>query len=181
LPALYLCANQVAPAYQCVELGIGDAILMRAISEATGSNAVKSKYEQVGDLGTVAQSCKSKQKTLGGFFGGSTKASGSSLLLAHEVLAVFRQIAETKGNQSQKWKVDHIKKLLVKAVDGLESKYIVRGLQGKLRIGLAQSTVLISLGHALALVSIVIMYPCYCAIHVLFLHFCCSESTSVQW
>ena len=154
---LYLASNEVAPAYQCVELGIGDAILIKAIGEATGTspNMVKSKYETVGDLGTVAMSCKSKQKTLGGFFGAApsvkAKSKGSSMLTARTVLQVFREIAETKGNQAQKWKVDKIKKLLVKASVGIETKYIIRGLQGKLRIGLAQSTVLIALAHSLAL------------------------------
>lgn len=56
--------------------------------------------------------------------------------------------ATTSGAQSQRWKVDKIKGLLVRAV-GNEAKYIIRGLQGRLRIGLAQSTVLISLAHAL--------------------------------
>jgi len=150
---LYLASNSVAPAYDCVELGIGDSLLNKAIGQATGTSAnmVKSKYETVGDLGTVAQTLKSKQKTLGGFFAVKTASKAKNFLTCTEILKTFRQIAETKGNQSQKWKVDHIQKMLVRATDPLETKYIIRGLQGKLRIGLAQSTVLISLAHALAL------------------------------
>lgn len=151
---LYLASNSVAAAYECVELGIGDAILIKAIGQATGTNPtmVKARYETVGDLGSVAQSFKSKQSTLGGFFTVSKKST-KDYLAASEVLKTFRQIAVTKGSNSQKWKVDMIKKLLVHATDPAETKYIVRGLQGKLRIGLAQSTVLISLAHALALTS----------------------------
>ncbi|KAL7570186.1 hypothetical protein ACA910_020021 [Epithemia clementina (nom. ined.)] len=165
---LYLASNEVAPAYKCVELGIGDAILIKAIGEATGTapNMVKAKYEAVGDLGTVAMTFKSKQKTLGGFFGKaaapSSKTNGkaaAAVLAAQTVLQVFREIAETKGNQAQKWKVDKIKRLLVKASVGMETKYIIRGLQGKLRIGLAQSTVLIALAHALALTSHIVPVP----------------------
>ena len=146
--ALYLTSNSVAPACDNVELGIGDSLLIKAVAEAVGSNRVKQLYEQAGDLGTVAQQCKSKQTTLGGFFAAKTPKAP---LTAQLVLQTFREIAQTKGNQSQKWKVDKIKMLLVKCQDPLEMKYIVRGLQGKLRIGLAQSTVLISLAHALAL------------------------------
>jgi DNA ligase-1 len=151
-PTMYLCSNTVAAAYECVELGIGDAILIKAIGEACGSNPtmVKQRYEKEGDLGTVTASFKSKQRTIGGFFK-TAKNAPKKVLTVTEVLTVFRDIAKTKGNQSQKWKVEMIKKLLVRATDAVETKYIIRGLQGKLRIGLAQSTVLISLAHALAL------------------------------
>lgn len=94
-------------------------------------------------MGTVAKASKGKQRTLG--FGVKPKP-----LLAKDVLTLFREIAKTSGANSQKWKVDKIKKLLVRA-QGPEAKYIVRGLQGKLRIGLARSTVLISLAHAFTL------------------------------
>jgi hypothetical protein len=65
-------------------------------------------------------------------------------------ICIFISKANVTGSQSQKWKVDKIKSLLVRA-KGTESKYIIRGLQGKLRIGLAQSTVLASLAHAVVL------------------------------
>ncbi|GKY94815.1 hypothetical protein MPSEU_000446700 [Mayamaea pseudoterrestris] len=159
LTVCYLASNSVAPAYKCVELGIGDAILIKAIGEATGTapKLIKERYEAQGDLGLVAESCKSKQKTLGGFFQAKPAASvngtatGKKLLTAKEVLEVFRTIATTKGSQSQKFKVEAIKKVLTRVSSPVEIRYIVRGLQGKLRIGLAQSTVLISLAHAFAL------------------------------
>ena len=152
LAVMYLASNSVAPAYDCVELGIGDAILIKAIGEAYGTSTamVKERYEIEGDLGTVAMLFKSTQRTLGGFFQSKT-ATKKKILSVQQVLEGFRTIAKTKGNQSQKFKVDIIKKLLVKSTDAIETKYIIRGLQGKLRIGLAESTVLISLAHSLAL------------------------------
>jgi DNA ligase 1 len=113
------------------------------LSHAINKANVKEKYEEVGDLGKVAQMCKSKQRTLG--FGAKPKP-----LTVLQVLSIFREIAHIAGSQSQKLKVDLIKKMLVAAQNPIEAKYIIRGLQGKLRIGLAQSTVLTSLAHALA-------------------------------
>lgn len=141
--AIYLASNTVAPAYDCVELGIGDSLLIKAIGESSGTQvaAIKKKYEKVGDLGTVALEAKGKQRTL-------LFASKPRPLLMKEVLNVFRQIATTTGSKSQKWKVDQIKGLLARA-KGIEAKFVIRGLQGKLRIGLAQSTVLVCLAKAL--------------------------------
>ena len=55
-----------------------------------------------------------------------------------------------EGHKMQQRKIDRIKQALVACSDS-EPKYLVRGLQGKLRIGLAAQTVQHALAHAIAL------------------------------
>lgn len=139
LPCVYICSGQVAPAFHGIEMGVGDALLMKAIANSTGrtKSAISSKYEEHGDLGTVAMVCKKSQNTI---FGAKPKP-----LSVDHVFAQMRKISEI-GAQDAKEKLIH--KLLVNGV-GTEPKYLVRFLQGKLRIGLAEQTVVISLAHAL--------------------------------
>lgn len=53
------------------------------------------------------------------------------------------------GDNAQARKVDIIKSIMVRC-QGSEAKYIVRSLQGRLRIGATETTVLVALAHAFA-------------------------------
>lgn len=126
---VYLTSNVVFPAYEGLELGIGDALLVKAVVQATGRNrnAVQAAYKADGDLGTVACQSRSSQSTLA--FGMKPKP-----LTARFVLEQLRAITKISGSKSMDRKVDIIKKMMV-SCQGDEAKYIVRALQGKLRIG----------------------------------------------
>ena len=139
---VYLCSNTLSPAYEGLELGIGDSLLVKAICEATGrkKDAVDDDYNREGDLGTVALLSRASQKTL-------SFAAKPKPLKCVEVLEQLRNISKTKGDKAQGRKVDIIKALMIRC-QGNEAKYIVRSLQGKLRIGTAAQTVLVSLAHA---------------------------------
>jgi DNA ligase-1 len=73
------------------------------------------------------------------------------------VFARLKEIALTAGVQSQSKKTGIITKLLAacqtKIADSTssEAKFIIRSLEGKLRIGLAERTVLVSLAQAVVL------------------------------
>ncbi len=62
----------------------------------------------------------------------------------------FREIASTEGSKSMDKKKGLIQKLVVGSRQN-ETGYIMRALQGKLRIGLAEQTVLVALAHAVLL------------------------------
>lgn len=78
-------------------------------------------------------------------------------LSSRYVLEQFRLIALTKGDKAQTRKVNIIKSLMVRCqASSCEAKYIVRALQGKLRIGTAKQTVLVALAHALLSLQLVL-------------------------
>jgi DNA ligase-1 len=56
LQAVYLCINRLSPDYEGIELGIGESLLIKAISESTGRKpqSVKDDLKKEGDLGLVA-------------------------------------------------------------------------------------------------------------------------------
>ena len=57
---MHLSLNLLSAAYEGVELGIGDHILMKAIAQATGRSVdkLKKQMEEVGDLGSIAENSK---------------------------------------------------------------------------------------------------------------------------
>ncbi|TFK93465.1 ATP-dependent DNA ligase [Polyporus arcularius HHB13444] len=142
LQAVYLCINRLCPDYVGIELGIGESLLLKAIGESTGRSmaTVKADLKKEGDLGLVAMNSKNSQKTL-------FKPKPLTLPVVFKNL---KEIALSSGHSSQNKKVSIITKLLA-SCQGQEAKYIVRSLEGKLRIGNAERTVLVALAHAAVL------------------------------
>ncbi len=84
-------------------------------------STIKSKLENVGDLGEVAQHSRKRQNKL--FFAAKPK-----LLTVNGILESLRSFAQITGLKSQDRKVKHLQKLLVAAVDE-EPRYIIRFMQ----------------------------------------------------
>ncbi|KAB5558719.1 hypothetical protein GE09DRAFT_1120455 [Coniochaeta sp. 2T2.1] len=154
LPTVLLMINKLAPDYAGVELGIGESLIMKAIGESTGRSlaVIKQDQKEIGDLGLVAVKSRSTQPTM----------FKPKPLTIRGVLKGLLGIATVTGNGAQGRKVDGIKKLLSSAdasggkVDitkdkggPSEAKFLIRFLEGKLRLGLAEKTVLVSLAQAM--------------------------------
>lgn len=158
LPTVQLMINKLAADYAGIELGIGESLIMKAIGESTGRSLqiIKADQKDIGDLGLVAAKSRSNQPTM----------FKPKSLTVRGVLEGLMGIATTSGDGSQARKIAGIKKLLSaadvamagkgsKGIDitknkggASESKFIIRFLEGKLRLGLAEKTVLVSLANA---------------------------------
>lgn len=158
LPTVQLMINKLAADYAGIELGIGESLIMKAIGESTGRSlsVIKSDQHEIGDLGLVAAKSRSNQPTM-------FKPKPLTVRGVHEGLL---GIAKVQGHGSQDKKISGIKKLMSaadvatagkgsKGVDitkdkggPSEAKFIVRFLEGKLRLGLAEKTVLVALAQA---------------------------------
>ncbi|KAI4679480.1 hypothetical protein J4E81_010426 [Alternaria sp. BMP 2799] len=156
LPTVMLMVNKLAADYAGIELGIGESLIMKAVSESTGRNLqqIKSDQNEIGDLGLVAAKSRSKQPTM----------FKPKALTIEGVRKGLMGIATVEGQGAQGRKVDGIKKLLSAAdahnsgkhVDiekdkggPSEAKFIVRTLEGKLRLGLAEKTVVVAVAQAM--------------------------------
>lgn len=161
LPTVLLMINKLAADYSGIELGIGESLIMKAIAESTGRtlSVIKVDQNEIGDLGLVAAKSRSNQPTM-------FKPKPLTVLAVHEGL---KAIAAVEGQGAQGRKIAGIKRLLsaadaalsAKGSNGIditkdkggssEAKFIVRTLEGKLRLGLAEKTVLVALAQAMVM------------------------------
>mmetsp|Transcript_13755 Transcript_13755/g.43507 ORF Transcript_13755/g.43507 Transcript_13755/m.43507 type:complete len:766 (+) Transcript_13755:67-2364(+) len=141
---IYLLSNKVAPDYEGVELGVGDGILVKTISEVFGRSDAHIKTALANgdakDLGEVALQSRVSQKVL----------MMPPKLSIDKVFSEMRAVAHAAGKDSQKAKKEKIEKMLA-ASRGEEAKFIVRILQSKLRVGIQIPTVLQAIAYAFVL------------------------------
>lgn len=139
---VYLFINRLGPDYEPdLELGLGETLLIKAISECYGRavSKIREDYKEVGDLGLVAQKSRSAQPTM-------FKPTPLDVDLVFDNLS---KIAKATGKDSQARKIGIIKKMLTSCdLKSNEAKFLIRSLEGKLRIGLAEKTVLVALAQA---------------------------------
>ena len=107
LPTVQLMINKLAADYAGIELGIGESLIIKAISESTGRPlaVTKTDHQKIGDLGLVAAKSRSTQGTM-------FKPKPLTVRGVHEGLLA---IAKMEGHGSQDKKVGAIKKLLAAA------------------------------------------------------------------
>ncbi|XP_015187550.1 PREDICTED: DNA ligase 1 [Polistes dominula] len=133
LPSIYLCLNQLAPAYEGIILGVAETNLLKAIAQCTGRTLaqLKADVQSVGDIGVVAEGSRSNQRTM----------FQPTPLTVSRVYTGLKDIAQMIGHSSLSKKINKIQSLFV-ACRLTEARFFIRSLAGKLRVGLAEQSLL---------------------------------------
>jgi DNA ligase-1 len=151
---IFLTQGKLHPSwFELPETGIAEKSAIKAVSIATGStiNEIEEKVKELGDLGTTLEKWvkkkKVKIKNLDHFFPKSdspdekTIQESSPGISVEEVYSILDEIAQASGTGSADFKVNSLADLL-KKVDEIEGKWILRTVLGKLRIGVADQTIM---------------------------------------
>ncbi|WP_297073985.1 ATP-dependent DNA ligase [Thermococcus sp.] len=126
----YLILGKVFPDWDERELGVGEKLLIRAVSMATGvpEKEIENSIKDTGDLGeSVALALKKRKQR--SFF--------SQPLTIKRVYNTFVKIAEAQGEGSQDRKMKYLANLFMDAQPE-EGKYIARTVLGTMRTGVAE-------------------------------------------
>nr|XP_032524173.1 DNA ligase 1 [Danaus plexippus plexippus] len=116
LPSIYLCLNQLAPAYKSLELGIAETYLMKAVGQCTGRTLaqMKAAAQRCGDLGLVAEQARATQRTM----------FAPPPLTVRKVITALRDVAAMTGQASVNKKIGKIQSLYV-ACRHSEARYLI--------------------------------------------------------
>lgn len=129
---IYLLRGRVLPDYDGREFGISTQLIMKVISKSSGVSLeeVGKKFNEIGDLGEVAQKLMSNKK--------QSTLSFKSLDVG-KVFDNLNKIFSLEGKGSVDRKIALVSELLGNA-KGNEAKYIIRTVLNDLRVGVADST-----------------------------------------
>ncbi|MDD1777044.1 MAG: ATP-dependent DNA ligase [Candidatus Helarchaeota archaeon] len=135
---IYLSQGRVAPFFAPIEIGMADKTVAGAVALAFGftKEAVISENAKKGDLGLVAQQLRSKIK------------DQKSKISVENVFNTLLEIAKISGGGTVEKRVGLFSELL-KALDPISAKHLVRMALGRTRLGIGDPTILDALALAL--------------------------------
>ena len=127
-PIVYLTQERLAPNFEGIDFGIGEALAATALAQATGKprEEIRTLYKDKGDYGDMAHELLVK------------RSKGLDVAAVYEEL---KEIATTSGEGTVEKKVSLLADLLGK-MNGQEGRYLLRIPLGKLRLGVGDVTVL---------------------------------------
>jgi len=137
---VYMTLGELYPAYVGLELGVAEKLAARAIRQVSGAGEkeLNELFSRHGDLGTVAELLlRTKEQT----------TLFVQELTVEEVYSSLEKIAKASGPGAVDVKTAVLSKLLAMATP-VEAKHIIRIVTGKMRLGVADMTVLDALAKA---------------------------------
>jgi DNA ligase-1 len=139
---VYLTQGRIHPDYLGIELGLAEKMVIRVLAHATGldEDRVEKLWKEKGDLGLVAEQAIGARRQ---------KPLESTPLTVAKVHANLDAIARESGEGSQDRKIRLLSDLLSNA-SPREAKYIVRMVVGKMRLGVADMTIVDALAATFA-------------------------------
>ena len=134
---MYLTQGKLAPDYEGMEFGISDKLIIKSLASVSGisEEEVSKLFGKIGDLGSVAENVSSKI---------TQKSLFNVELTVEYVYNKLKELSKFSGTGSIKTKTDTYTDLLMSSTPA-DIKYITRIITGKLRLGVADSTILDSL------------------------------------
>ncbi len=141
---VYLTQGKLYPDYVGIELGLAEKLAIKAISQASGIGEKKivGMMQKHGDIGVVAEEALKNKRQMSLF-----SFESSQELTVEKVYENFEKIARAEGAGSQDRKIKLLVELLNSATP-LEARYLLRTVVGKLRLGIADMTILDALAIA---------------------------------
>ena len=145
---VYLTQGKLYPDFMGVELGIAEKLALRSVAEAAGVpvKLVADELKREGDIGKAAEAIlrRPKSTSLLAFMMGEAEREPLTIQRVYDTLD---RIARASGEGAQDTKISLLAGLLKEATPR-EAKYIVRTVTGRLRLGVADMTILDALAAA---------------------------------
>src|SRR3989344_647385 len=129
---IYLLQGRVSPAYEKIDFGMAEKMLIRASIHALNieKKTFLDRYKKVGDLGKTVEVFRDKITTI-----------EEETLSVCEVFDKLKKMAQANGEGSQEVKIGILSQL-IRTLDSLSCRYLMRIPVNTLRLGFSDMTIL---------------------------------------